>query len=66
MDHHLAGESGNSRNGYRAKTVLTDTDRTDLAFPRDWQATFDPQLIAKYQRPSPGSTRRSSRRLRVA
>ena len=50
MDHHLAGESGNSRNGYGAKTVPTDTDRIDLAIPRDRQATFDPQLIAKYQR----------------
>ena len=50
MDHHLAGEGGNSRNGYGAKTVLTDTGRIDLAIPRDRQATFDPQLIAKYQR----------------
>jgi putative transposase len=54
MDHHLAGESGNSRNGYGAKTVLTETGRIDLAIPRDRQATFDPQLIAKYQRRFPG------------
>ena len=54
MDHHLAGEPGNSRNGYGAKTVLTDTGRMDLAIPRDRQATFDPQLIAKYQRRFPG------------
>ena len=54
MDHHLASEPGNSRNGYGAKTVLTDTGRIDLAIPRDRQASFDPQLIAKYQRRFPG------------
>ncbi len=54
MDHHLAREPGNSRNGYGAKTVLTDTGRIDLAIPRDRQASFDPQLIAKYQRRFPG------------
>jgi putative transposase len=54
MDHHLASEPGNSRNGYGAKTVLTDTGRLDLAIPRDRQASFDPQLIAKYQRRFPG------------
>ena len=54
MDHHLASEPGNSRNGYGAKTVLTDTGRIGLAIPRDRQASFDPQLIAKYQRRFPG------------
>ncbi len=54
MDHHLANEPGNSRNGHGAKTVLTDTGRIDLAIPRDRQASFDPQLIAKYQRRFPG------------
>src|SRR3954453_17454727 len=55
MDHHLAtGEGGNTRNGYGKKTVLTDTGRLDLDIPRDRQASFDPQLIAKYQRRFPG------------
>ncbi|MEJ1161444.1 IS256 family transposase [Prosthecomicrobium sp. N25] len=55
MDHHLAsGENGNARNGYGKKTVLTDSSRIELEVPRDWQATFDPQLIAKYQRRFPG------------
>src|ERR671916_2192838 len=56
MDHHLAGEggAGNGRNGYGRKTVLTDTGRIELAVPRDRQASFDPQLIAKYQRRFPG------------
>src|ERR671916_239436 len=56
MDHHLAGEggAGNSRNGYGRKTVVTDTSKLDLQIPRDRQASFDPQLIAKYQRRFPG------------
>ena len=55
MDHHLAGEEpGNRRNGYGRKTVLTDTGKIALAVPRDRQSSFDPQLIAKYQRRFPG------------
>src|SRR3954464_11118272 len=56
MDHHLNqdSESDNTRNGYGRKTVLTDTARIELAVPRDRQASFDPQLIAKYQRRFPG------------
>ena len=56
MDHHLGSEDGvgNSRNGYGRKSVLTDTGRIELEVPRDRQATFDPQLIAKYQRRFPG------------
>jgi putative transposase len=58
MDHHLEqpGEqaAGNHRNGSSGKTVLTDTSTIELAIPRDRQARFDPQLIAKYQRRFPG------------
>src|SRR3954467_11045951 len=56
MDHHLAGDGGpgNSRNGYGRKSVITDTGRIELEVPRDRQASFDPQLIAKYQRRFPG------------
>lgn len=55
MDHHLAtGEPGNSRNGYGRKTVTTDSGKLALDIPRDRQASFDPQLIAKYQRRFPG------------
>ena len=58
LDHHLeAGEPDgrpNGRNGHGAKTVLTGTGRLDLQIPRDRLATFDPQLIAKYQRRFPG------------
>src|SRR5215208_6784943 len=56
MDHHLSGEeeAGNSRNGYGRKTVITDTGKIALEVPRDRQASFDPQLIARYQRRFPG------------
>jgi putative transposase len=56
MDHHLAGDGGpgNSRNGYGRKSVITDTGQIELEVPRDRQASFDPQLIAKYQRRFPG------------
>jgi putative transposase len=58
MDHHLETGEGdgpaNSRNGYGHKTVLTDTGKIALEVPRDRLSTFDPQLIAKYQRRVPG------------
>ncbi len=52
MDHHPAGEDGadNLRNGYGRKTVMTDTGKLAIDVPRDRQSSFDPQLIAKYQR----------------
>lgn len=58
LDHHLdAGEPDgrtNSRNGFGAKTVLTDTGKIELEIPRDRLASFDPKLIGKYQRRLPG------------
>ena len=56
MDHHLSGEgtAGNSRNGYGRKTVLTGSGSLELSIPRDRQSSFDPQLLAKYQRRFPG------------
>ena len=56
MDHHLGHEeqAGNSRNGYGRKTVLTDTGKVGIEVPRDRDGSFDPQLIAKYQRRFPG------------
>lgn len=55
MDHHLGqeGEAGNARNGYGRKTVITETGKLNLAIPRDRKASFDPKLIAKYQRRFP-------------
>ncbi len=56
MDHHLDGDggAGNSRNGYGSKTVITDGGKLSLDVPRDRQSSFDPTLIAKYQRRFPG------------
>ena len=55
MDHHLASdEGGNSRNGYGRKTVTTGTGKIELEIPRDRAGSFEPALIAKYQRRFPG------------
>ena len=56
MDYHLGSDdqAGNSRNGYGRKTVITDTGKIDIDVPRDRSGSFDPQLIAKYQRRFPG------------
>jgi putative transposase len=58
IDDHLDGEAvagkRNSRNGYSKKTVLTETSKLDLRIPRDREGTFDPKLIARYQRRFPG------------
>jgi len=64
LDEHLqsegtAAEGGaapatNHRNGYSKKTVITDTGQVDLEIPRDRRGTFEPQLIATYQRRFPG------------
>lgn len=54
MDHHLTnGDPGNIRNGYGRKTVTTGTGKIDLEIPRDRAGSFDPALIAKYQRRFP-------------
>ena len=49
--HDPAGrDGGNSRNGARAKTVLTDIGPVEVAIPRDRDATFEPQIVRKRQR----------------
>jgi len=58
MDEHLsyakhdpAGRDGaNSRNGVRAKTVLTDIGPVEVAMPRDRGGTFEPQIVRRRQR----------------
>jgi putative transposase len=56
MDYHLGNEAeaDNARNGYGRKTVSTGSGKIDIAIPRDRAGSFDPQLIAKYQRRFPG------------
>ena len=41
---------GNSRNGTRAKTVLTEVGPVDLDVPRDRDASFQPKIVRKRQR----------------
>jgi putative transposase len=41
---------GNSRNGVRGKTVLTEVGPVELAVPRDRDGTFEPQIVRKRQR----------------
>ena len=61
MDEHLGAGHGeaevprrpNRRNGSSPKTVLTGTSKVRLDIPRDRAGTFDPQLIARYQRRFP-------------
>ena len=43
-------DGGNSRNGYRAKTVLTDTGPVEISVPRDRDSSFEPKIVAKRQR----------------
>ena len=57
LDDHLESEAevgiGNRRNGTSKKTMLTGSSKLTLDIPRDRQGTFDPKLIAKYQRRFP-------------
>ena len=57
LDEHLDQEvrdgGGNRRNGTSKKTVLTGTSKLTISVPRDRAGSFDPKLIAKYQRRFP-------------
>ena len=57
LDEHLDSDGAegksNHRNGYSKKSVLTGTSKMTLSVPRDRAGTFDPKLIAKYQRRFP-------------
>ena len=49
--HDPAGRgSGNTRNGSRTKTVLTDVGPVQVRVPRDAAGTFEPQIVRKRQR----------------
>jgi len=57
LDEHLETEGAegaiNRRNGSSRKTMLTGMSKVTLDIPRDRAGTFDPKLIAKYQRRFP-------------
>jgi putative transposase len=49
--HDAAGQnSGNSRNGTRAKTLLTEVGPVEIEVPRDRAGTFTPTIVRKRQR----------------
>jgi putative transposase len=49
--HDAAGDgSGNSRNGKRPKTVITDVGPVQIDVPRGLDASFEPEIVAKRQR----------------
>ena len=49
--HDVAGrDGGNSRNGHRSKTVLTDVGPVEVDVPRDREASFEPRIVAKRQK----------------
>src|ERR687897_739910 len=51
-DKHDPGgrNRGNSRNGVRSKTVLTEIGPVAIDVPRDTDASFEPQIVKKRQR----------------
>jgi transposase-like protein len=49
--HDPAGrDGGNSRNGRRSKTVLTEAGPVQIEVPRDRDGSFEPRIVAKRQR----------------
>ena len=61
MDEHLGykkysndgDNSGNSRNGYSKKTVLTQDQEVELSVPRDRNSEFKPGIVPKYSKRLP-------------
>lgn len=51
-DRHdpVGRDGGNSRNGTRTKTVLTEIGPVQIEVPRDRDGSFDPQIVRKRQR----------------
>jgi putative transposase len=57
MDDHLGyakhapegRDKGNSRNGIRSKTVLTEVGEVEIEVPRDRDGSFEPKIVKKRQ-----------------
>ena len=57
MDEHLGYEkhsvtgnnSGNSRNGYNHKNIISEYGESDIAIPRDRNGQFEPKVLGKWQ-----------------
>jgi putative transposase len=49
--HERSGnETGNTRNGSRSKTVITDVGPVEITVPRDRDGSFEPKIVRKRQR----------------
>ncbi|PZG24670.1 IS256 family transposase [Spongiactinospora gelatinilytica] len=44
------GETGNTRNGSRSKTVITEVGPVEITVPRDRDGSFEPKIVRKRQR----------------
>ena len=61
MDVHLGykkhsndgDNSGNSRNGYSKKKILTQDQQVELNIPRDRNSEFEPEIVPKYAKRLP-------------
>ena len=57
MDEHLGytknsikgNNTGNSRNGYNKKTIISDYGTSEIAVPRDRNGDFEPRILEKRQ-----------------
>jgi putative transposase len=57
MEEHLGYEkhsvegnnSGNSRNGYNRKNIISDYGESEIAIPRDRNGKFEPKILDKWQ-----------------
>ncbi len=57
MEEHLGYEknsveginSGNSRNGYNRKTIISDYGESEISVPRDRNGEFEPRILEKHQ-----------------
>ena len=45
----LGNNSGNSRNGYGKKTIISEYGDCEIAVPRDCNGKFEPKIIEKRQ-----------------
>ena len=48
--HSISGNNtGNSRNGYNRKTIISDYGESEIVVPRDRNGEFEPRVLAKRQ-----------------
>lgn len=48
--HSVTGDnSGNSRNGYNHKNIISDYGETEIVIPRDRNGEFEPKVLEKWQ-----------------